>query len=103
VSEVAQRYFQTLRNSPIADLLDMIERRAPLFMAAGGLVENSGTMRGPITRAEVERMREMARSGYSAQQIADEIGCCASAVRLRIRDIPYGRRLAGMRRRGLHT
>lgn len=68
----------------ITDLVVMIERRAPLFMSAGGIAdEREGAP--PLSPEKVAEILAELRTGKSYREIADKLGVSASCVAARAR------------------
>lgn len=81
--------------SPIAALLDMIERKAPHLMRAGGLIENSDSeheFHGGIPDDLREELRSRFRAGGEIKEIAFDLGLHKQTVWRHTRDLRRPRR-----------
>ena len=90
-------HFSCLDTNPIEDLLRLIERKAPQFMRAGGLVgltkPNGSGCRA--TAAEFQRARELLTEGYSPAKIARVMNRCEDWVRRCTLDLRAGKKRYG--------
>ena len=89
---LSTRYCSDLRSTPIAELLDMIERRGALLMRSGGCNFTPPNGSGiPLTKDEIAQMRRLASEGKTANYIARVMGRSGDCVRHHTREIRAGK------------
>jgi hypothetical protein len=81
-------------SSPVEELLGMIERKAPLFMRAGGLVEDEVGLNGGIPDEMRAEIRTRFAAGECPKEIAFDLGVHKQTVWRHTRD------LRGLKARG---